>query len=37
MNQEENKSDIDDWNKDLLNISQSSFSDIYIKDNDMFI
>jgi len=41
LNQEENKSDISDWNKDLLNNSQISLNDMYSscninKDNDVF-
>ena len=42
LNQDENKSYLSGWNKDLLNNSQSSFNDIYNnnsninKDNDIF-
>ena len=42
INQDENKSYLSGWNKDLLNNSQSSFNDIYNnntninKDNDIF-
>ena len=40
FNQEENKSDISDWNKDLLNNSQTSLNDLYScnlnKVNDVF-
>ena len=33
LNQEESKSDFSDWNKDLLNNSQSSINDIYNSSN----
>ena len=33
LNQEESKSDFSDWNKDLLNNSQSSINDIYNNSN----
>ena len=41
MNQDENKSYLSGWNKDILNNSQTSFNDIYNnipnnKDNDIF-